>query len=143
MVYARQKNLTFDKVVFAGLGLYVLAVSLLMVSKALYLWLYIFFSLVSLFAVYAVYRIVYKGDSRGRLLQVALVVEALLATFLLYPTPLALVADSIGIRCSNWSGVTERCVDSITFLSFDRSIFVLMTPMVLLAIFTYYKTRQL
>lgn len=142
MIHAKQKRFTFEKMFFSVVGLYVLFVSLLMVRVAVGLWLFIFFVIVSLFSVYALYKIVYKDDTR-KLLWVTLLLEAVLATFLLYPTPLALVADFVGVECSNWSGVPEKCADSISFLSFDPSIFILMIPMVVLAIFSYQKTKQL
>ena len=140
MTNQKQKKVTFDKVFFAAIGLYVLFVSLLMVSRTIDMWLFIFFVLVSLFSVYALYKIIYKNNT-GKLLRFSLATEALLATFLLYPAPLAMVADFIGYECLNLLGEAEKCVDSTTFLSFDPSLFVLMIPMVALAVFSYQKTK--
>lgn len=139
MIQKKLKELTFEKVIFAAIGLYVLVVSLLMVSKTVFLWPFIFFAVVSLFSIYALHKIVYKNDA-GRLLRLTLIIEALLATFLLHSAPLALVADFVGIECQNLLGEVEKCSESIMFSSIEIGI-VLMIPMVLLAIFSYQKTK--
>ena len=139
MTYQKQKKLTPEKMIFTALGVYVFLASLLMIVKAIDMWPFIFFAIVSLFSVYALYKILYRDNTR-KLLRVSLVLEGFIAIFLLYPAPLALVADLVGIKCQNLLGGTERCLDSLTFSSIEVGL-VLMIPMALLAIFSYQKTK--
>lgn len=139
MIHKKQKKLTFEKVFFIAVGLYVLFVSLLMVGKAVDLWLFVFFITVSLFSVYALYKIIYENYIR-KVLWLTLLIEAFFATLLLYPAPLAFIADFVGIKCHNLLGDIEKCTESITFSSMEIGI-VLMIPMIILAIFSYQKTK--
>lgn len=139
MTQVKIKEIKLEKIVFIIVGIYVLLVSLITASHAIDMWPFIFFIAVSLFSIYALYKILFRSNTR-KLLRIALTAEALFATLLLYPTLLALFADFIGIGCSNWSGVPEKCVDSISFLSIE-SVFIVMIPMVFLATFSYLKTK--
>ena len=139
MAHKKQKGSALEKAFLTIVGLYVLLVSLFTFSKAISLWPFAFFVIVSLFSAYALHKIIYRNDTR-RLLGSTLIIEGVLSIFLLYPTPLALGADFIGVKCSHWSGVVEKCADNISFLSIE-SLLTLMVPMVLLAIFAYQKTK--
>lgn len=140
MVRKKQKQLSIEKIPYLVMSIYVLGVSLFMVSRTVYLWLFIFFILVSLFSLFAFREVLSRNYTR-KLLRLTLVAEAILATFLIYPAPVAAIADFIGAKCQNLLGGVEQCSESITFSSIKLSL-VLMVPMVFLAALAYQKTKK-
>ena len=114
-------------------SLYTLIVSLLMViTSSTFLWPFILFVIVSLSSGHALYRI-YKGSVSNTLLWI-IVIQALLASLLLYPTMLTPVIDLIGLSCNG----AEQCSEDL-FFPYNTRLTILV-PMLVLVVLSHYKS---
>lgn len=130
---------TAERVALILISLYVLVVSLIMTDRASLFWPLSFFAILSLFSIYAVYKI-HKSEL-NRPLRAIILIEAILATLVLWPKPLGYAADYIGIKCESLMGGVVKCSQSPIF-SFVEVGVVLVIPMLLLALVFYARTKR-
>lgn len=117
-------------------SVYTLIISISMIFiNYVFLWPFALFSIISIASAYTIYRI-YKKDV-SRLLVWTTIVQAFLATLLMVPGVLAVVADSIGLTCSGNSICSED-----PLFSYNLRL-ILLVLMVAIALFSQHKTRYI
>lgn len=130
----KRKSSLAVKALFLCLNTYVVFASLYVILKSVWLaWPLIFLAIVVVFCIRVAYR-VFKNDILDTPSKAIVVSEAILATFLLTPEPLAAVLDFSRIQCHDYA----KCFHDPFFLDFTAPLIV-MPPMVLLAAYWLYK----
>lgn len=132
----KNKNDLTNKLLIGLSGLYVLITSLAMITKQnlLIFWPLILFVGIAGFSVYIFYRI-YKGNI-SKSLSVSIIIEALLATFVLCAKLLGNLANSLGLHCDGLFGTVTRCSESLIF-SPEGIGTIMIIPMLLVAILPF------
>ena len=115
-------------------SVYILITSISMILiNYVFLWPFALFAIISVSSAYTIYRI-YSKDLNSLLIWTT-AAQVFLATLLIIPSTLAIVADGIGLTC----GGNSMCSKDPLF-SYNLRL-ILLIIMVIIALFSQYKTR--
>lgn len=135
----KNKSSILERFFVSLLAIYIFIVSIAQLGNALMIWPVLFYILLCVFAVYVTVLVnKHRLDKVSRSL---LLVEAILATALVFPRAVGTVADTIGVRCEDLLGGHVNCSES-SLLSIELAI-LLLVPMLIIAIAFCLRTKKL